>query len=604
MKKWNALLLAAVLPCAALAPASAADSPLVLGMLEIRGLDSLAAASFELSKAAGNPVSKEMVAMMLYGALGTMPGLGIPAGGTVRAVAFDDGSDSGGVAILLPVENEGADYLTGLGQNGWKNESETADGLLHYVAPDGSRMAWSEVYFLKRGATLIAGPSAAAVRLLDAAAPALPPILPVEGDVAVQIRPAALAEAFAPQFAERMDQAFKNPGLPANSAAMGDLYVKAYLAAAQQVDECVLGLGVADGNLNVHTRVAPVAGTELAQWLKTVKPPSAATATVALPDALAVETMNLGDLGLLAPAYFRFLERLMDVMPSGLEPAALARYMDNEKTCYAQLAGDIGIALLPPTQAVPLNLAEYVALKDPAILRARMPEMLQSGNDMMAAMADQTDQPMPFQIETALGEPREYRGIAVDRVAYAFRLGGKLAAIWPASIPTKFDVEIAWLPDGMIVATAGGATTEALVDRALDGTAAPLSTWPAWQALHPEPERNLVDLAHLALFDAVRAYLALGDSIAGGSNADFVPDGPGNLESSSYVMGGLMSRVRFRLADIAAITAKAKEAQAQAIAAMQQQMEAQDELADESAAEETADDVPEEVPAPAPAPAE
>ena len=612
MNKWNGLVLSALILCAALLPAQAADSPLVLGLLEIRGLDSLAASAFELSKAAGSPTPKEMISMVLYGALGTMPGMGLPAEGTVRAVAFDNGSDNGGWAILLPVANEGADYLAGLGQNGWKNESETADGLLHYVAPDGAGVAWKEVYFLKRGATLLAAQTADDARMADAAQPLLPPILPVEGDVAIQIRPAALVEAFAPQIAEQMDQAFKNPDLPASSAAMGDLYVKAYLAAAKQMEECDLGLGVADGNLNVHTRVAPVAGTALAQWFQTVKPASAATAIVALPDALGVETMNLGDLSLLAPAYFQFLEKLMSAMPSGLDPAALARYMDNEKTCYAQLVGDIGLALLPPTKEIPLRLAEYVALKDAAILRARMPEMIQSNNDMMKGMAREASQPMPFQVEITLGEPREYRGVAVDKMTYAFQLDEKMAAIWPAAFPAKLDIELAWVPGGLVASTAGAATTDALVDRALDGTATPVTALPAWQALHPEPEANLVDVSHLALFDAVRAYLALGDSLNGGNRAEYVPAGSGNLEGSSYILAGLMSRLRFSLADISAIGEKIKEVQAKAEAAMRQQMDAQgvtplgddsevETWSDAESAETGADIGEEEIQTPAPA---
>lgn len=575
MNKWTRSILSVLILCAARLSAQAADSPRVLALVEIRGLDSLAAAAFELSKAAGSPAPKEMVSMALYGALGTMPGMGLPAEGTVRAVAFENGSDRGGWAILLPVADEGADYLAGLGQNGWKNESETADGLLHYVAPDGAAVPWPEVYFLKRGATLLAAQTADDVRRADAAKPLLPPILPVEGDVAFQIRPAALVEAFAPQIAEQMDQAFKNPELPANSAAMGDLYVKAYLAAAKQVAEFDLGLGVADGNLNLHTRVAGVAGTALAQWLETVKPAAAATAVVALPDALGVETLNLGDLSLLAPAYFQFLEKLMGAMPAGLEPAAYARYMENEKACYAQLAGDVGLALLPPTKDLPLRVAEYVALKDSAILRARMPEMIQSNNEVMKAMVRDASQPMPFQIEIALGEPREYRGIAVDKMVYAFQLDEKMAAIWPQAFPAKLDVELAWVPGGLIVSTAGAATTDALVDRALDGAATPVAAWPAWQALYPEPEANLAAVSHLALFDAVRAYLALGDSLNGGARADVVPASSGNLEGSAYVMQGLMGRLRFRLADIAAIGEKIKENQAKAMAGMQQQMETQ-----------------------------
>ncbi len=588
MKKWQVPLLSALVLCASLGAAPAADAPLVLGMMEIRGLDTLSSSAFELSKAAGSPMPKEMVSMMLYGALGTMPGMGIPADGTVRAVAFNNGSDQGGLAVLLPVENEGADYLSGLGQNGWKNESETADGLLHFTPPDGSGMAWNEVYFLKRGPTLIAAKTAEDARLADAASSALPPILAVEGDLAIQIRPAALAEAFGPLIAEQMDKAFKEPGVPTNAAAMGELYGKAYLAAAKQVDEFVVGLSVADGNLNVHTRLAPAAGTALARWFETVKSPSAATAVVALPDALGVETLNLGNLDLLAPAYFRFVDEVLKAMPSSLGPETLSRYLENEKTCYAQLAGDFGFALLPPTKECPLRFAEYVALKDSAILRARVPEMVQAANDMFkAAMAIETNSPLPFEIGLVLGEPREYREIAVDKLTYSIVPGQALAAMWPKSIPAKFDVELAWVPGGLLAGIGDAALTDALVDRALDGAAAPLTDLPAWKAAYPDPDAELVDVAHLALFDAVRAYLALGDSSSGGGNAALIPATPGNLESASYRMEGLMTRLRFRLADIAAIGEKVKEAQAQAMAEMQRQMEAQGATSfeDESAAE-------------------
>ena len=82
------LLLGALL----LSAPAAAETPAALGLLEIRGAESLAAAGFELSQAAGQPVPKEMISLGLYGALGTMPGMGLPAEGTVRAVAFDNGT--------------------------------------------------------------------------------------------------------------------------------------------------------------------------------------------------------------------------------------------------------------------------------------------------------------------------------------------------------------------------------------------------------------------------------------------------------------------------------------------------------------------------------
>lgn len=58
---------------------------------------------------------------------------------------------------------------------------------------------------------------------------------------------------------------------------------------------------------------------------------------------------------------------------------------------------------------------------------------------------------------------------------------------WPRSalaFPAKLDIELAWVPGGLVASTASAATTDALVDRALDGTATPGAALPAWQALH------------------------------------------------------------------------------------------------------------------------
>ena len=563
MKRIPTLLLSILVFAVGLLPAPAADeAPAVLGLLEIRGLDALAAAGFELSKAAGNPVPKEMISMGLYGALGTMPGLGIPPESTVRAVLFRSDAPRGGWAVLLPVAGDGADYLKSLGQSGWRSEADAADGILHFSAPPAGQVPLKDVYFLQRGATLVAAGSADDVRRAEALRPGLPPILPAEGDVVVQIRPAALAEAYGPRMAARMSAGFRNSELPAQAAAMGALYAQVYLAAAKQIQACTLGLGVADGKLNLHAHVAPRPDTAFARWAATVRPPSAAANVVALPDALAVEILNLGDLQEVLPAYFRFSEKLMALLPADGDPAAFQAYIDNEKAGYAQLAGDVGFALLPPTKDAPLRFAQYAALKDAAAVRGLLPELVRGANEMAATMAKSGEE-LPFRVELSLGEPREHREIAVDRLTYAFQLDGQMGALWPAAVPTKFEIELAWVPGGLLAAVGDAALTDALVDRALDGSAEPLTAWPAWQALYPEPDARLVDTAHVALFDALRAYLAWTDAADNGRRAQQVPATAGNLETCSYVFDGLMTRIRFSLADVAAAAEKIQAAKAQ-----------------------------------------
>lgn len=595
MKRILGLLSSVLLLGALRVSAPAAETPAVLGLLEIRGLNALAAAGFELSKAAGNPVPKEMISMGLYGALGTMPGLGIPPESTVRAVAFRSDRPRGGWALLLPVENEGADYFSSLAQNGWKNETETADGIQHFIAPPGI-VPVSDVYFLQRGATLVAAGNADDVRRAEALRPSLPPILPAEGVVAFQIRPAALADAFGPQMTEQMSGAFQGPELPAHAAAMGTLYAQAYLAAARQIQECTLGIGVADGRLNVHSRVAPLPGTAFARWVATIRPPAEAANVVALPEALAVEILNLGDLQEVLPAYFRFSEKMLALLPAGTDPAAFQPYIDNEKTSYAQLAGDVGFALLPPTQAAPLRFAQYAALKDAAVVRGLLPELVRGANEMAAAMA-KSEEDLPFRIELALGEPREYREIDIDRLTYAFQLDGQMGAIWPSAIPTKFEIDLAWIPGGLLATVGDAALIETLVDRALDGGSAPLTAWPAWQALYPEPESRLVDTAHLALFDAVRAYLALADAADGGQRAQQAPATAGHLEACSYVFDGIMTRIRFSLADISAAAEKIQAANVQRKSTGRQRQPAPDSMPAEDETSFAVEDVPAEAPA-------
>lgn len=579
MKKASILVLSVLVWCAAVWPALAAESPAVLGILEIRGLDSLAASAFELTKAAGQPMPKEMVSMALYGALGTMPGMGIRPDGTVRALWLDNGSEEGGLALLLPVDNDGADYLAGLGQAGWKNDAETAEGIEHFTPPEGSGMAWPEVYFLKRGAQLLAAPNADDARAADAALAGLPPILPVEGDVALLLHPAALMDVFGPQIEEGMDQAFQAaPGAPAEAAAMGALYARGYMAVAKQLDQFALGLGVANGNLNIHSRVAPVAGTTLAQWFASVHAPSAAASIVNLPGALYVQTAHMGDAALIGPAYFRYLEELLKLLPQPEAGADFFKtYMANAQTYWDQLEGDFGVALLPPAPGKPLRAAEFVALKDNTAWRTLTREMIANEDAMLQALAGATNLPVRFGL--AAGEPREYREIAIDTIAYTLTPDESVAASWPEGIPTRLPIEMAWIPAGVLVTVGDSELTDQLIDRALDGTGTPVSDLPGWKAAYPNPDAPLVDLAHIALFDTVRAYLEVADGLTGGTLAANVPVGPGNLESTSYLaQGGIMSRVRFSLADIGAIGLKVKEAQEKAMAEMMKQMEMQGEM--------------------------
>jgi len=569
MKKWTTLVLTLTVLCASWLPGLAEEAPAVLGIVEIRGLDSLSASAAELAKAIGQPLPKEMLSMMLYGMLGTMPSMGIQPEGTLRGVLFQGDTPAPEMALLLPVENDGADYLAGLAAAGWANEAETAEGILHFVGPQDNQLTWKEIYFLPRGATLIAGQTADAVRKADAALSSLPPILQVEGDVAIQIRPALAIQAYDAEIQAGLEESLKpNPHTPPESAAMAKLYLESYLALGKQVDAMVLGIGVADGNLNLHQRMAPVADTTLARYLASIGTPSAAASVVNLPDALYAETAHAGDLSIIAPAYIRYAEEIMKLMPKaegseGPTDEFLATYMAGVMKYWAQIDGDIGISLLPPTKEYPLRLVEYVGLKDTAGLRELTRSMVASVNELMESLG--TNPNAPIEIEMSMGEPREYREVQIDTLTYGVIPGGQIAAMWPEMLPKQLKAEMAWVPNGVLVSVGDPSQTDGLVDSILDGSASPITSRASWKAAYPMPEKNLVDVSHISIFESIRSYIKLVDSYRDepSNSVAMIPAGPGNLESASYMaIGGAMTRLRFSLVDIAAIAEKVTEVQA------------------------------------------
>ena len=570
MKNRLALLLSGLLLCSMAAGNGYGQ---MLGALEIRGIDNLASAVFDFSKAIGQPVPKEMVSLGLYGALGSMPGMGIEANGTLRAVWFAGDEEFGSVVVVIPVEGNGDNYLASLGQSGWSSEPGSKDGIVKLNAPDGTFLPWRELYLMRQGSTVVAGKTEEDVVAGAALLGEIPPILPAEGVVAKLIRPAAMVEAFRPQIGEAMDTAFRGAGGGNPEAAeVAQAYVGGYLAVAEQIDGIALGIGVADGNLNLHGRMEPVKGSLIAQWMGTLRSPSSMTAAVNLPGALFVETANLGDVNLLADPYFNFLESMLAAIPAELNKEDFQPYFDGVRNAWSQFDGDFGIALLPPTREKPLRLAEYAALKDPSAVRGLIAPLVENANRLIgAAMA--MDAESPVELSLAQEESRDYKGIAVDRLRYRIEPGKGVEAFWPAGRSLDIEVELAWMPKGVLAGIGGAEITDMLIDRALDGNNMPVEALDAWKAFYPVPDRNLVDATHIAAFDALRGYLTLFDAISGEKSANSIPEGSGNVSSLSYLaMDGMMTRFKISLGDIAAIAAKMQEIQQKAIQSRQESL--------------------------------
>ena len=208
MKKWSFLLVTILL--VGICPTGAQSADAVLGILEVRGIDNLANAAATFTEAVGNPVPGEVISQFLLKGLLSETGAGINRLGNMRLIWLDnDDANTGEWVVCLPVEDGGADYLKSLGEAGWANHDGDDSDIQRFTAPDPAPVPWPEIYFAAAGSQLLVSDAPEALRHMQAILPNLPPILPAEGNLALQLRPAAIVDAYSPQIEEFMDTLLK-----------------------------------------------------------------------------------------------------------------------------------------------------------------------------------------------------------------------------------------------------------------------------------------------------------------------------------------------------------------------------------------------------------
>ncbi len=292
----------------------------------------------------------------------------------------------------------------------------------------------------------------------------------------------------------------------------GRLYIEGHLAVGRQIQSFAEGIGVGEGHLLLHVDMTPVAGSRLARWVATIESPSPATGVANLPGAIFSAAAHLGDLSLIREPYFRYMEQLLGIMGRQMPADSMTDYLESLKAYWENSGSDFGLAVLPPTREAPLRMAEYLSVRNPAALRGLNARMIGAANNLFqASMATAPSQPFTF--ELVAGESREYREIPVDRMTYRLTAGPDMAKIWPEGRTLELGIEQAWLPDGVLVGIGGSDITDQLVDRALDGAAAPISDLDAWKAFFPRPGSGGDGRA--AVLDGLREYLGLLDSVTG-----------------------------------------------------------------------------------------
>lgn len=554
-----ALLLTTLLIFTLLLPATAPAA--VLGIVEVRGINNLADTASEFAEAIQLPFDQDSISEALFGFLQAPEGKGLEPNGTFRLLWLNTNGEENEMAILLPVPDDGSDFIAQLIEAGWTVQSDPDETPLRLDAPPGAfRTIGTELYFIQRDHLLILANQRGTVQLAAEEADDLPGILPVEGVVAAQLYPAKILEILGESLVENMEKTIDAMQSDRDRAkALPQLYARGYIAVARQLESFAQGLTVANNNLALHTHAVPVADSLLARWCATLESPSATSAVANLPGALISVAMHQGDIQLLTSAYLRYYEAVMTIIAEEAMAEAGAEYIEILRETQALGISEAAMALLPPTRKTPVNLVQVNTCQDTAAMRQLNTRSMELATKTVPSDLLKAD--VPFEVTIQQDTPREYRDIPIDRATC--RLTFTEAADWIGGAGFFLDIPIeqAWLPKAAISTIGGGAAvTEQLIDRALDGTATPISDIAAWAAAYPRPESDRISMGYFAMFETLRAYTALFDSVADTNHAEAIPDSPGNLATFSYrSQNGLSARLRFPLADIASLVRSANE---------------------------------------------
>ncbi|MBR4190471.1 MAG: hypothetical protein IKQ55_10985 [Kiritimatiellae bacterium] len=411
-------------------------------------------------------------------------------------VRFDFGSHPETTFCSFSPEDRQA-FFDLLDAESWTREPDTPEGWQVLVPPSASfRYHIASI----DGKTVISEDPDALRAALDLY-PSLPARIPAEGGIAGQIRPDCLQDsAFDP---DRVALARRN------------------------VDSLSAGLGLDGDTLALHAVLAPVPGSDLVGYYRSLGgpiPPS--TACVNLPGAVAfyadASDPSLPDVfrDTAAPAFVAGIDRRRAGQPSSI--------------ALFPPAGTDAPGTLPLPRAV-----AFAGLVDTPTARPALLSLFARHSDT-----------------ASLVPAAPHRDILVDTltvadpVAFARHLdqlcgggGATPCAILAQGLAAgQITLSLAWLPDGILFAAndAGSDLLHAAIDAALDGTATPFEETPAFRAAYPGPDGPACAIAHL---DLPALLAALPPQIA--SLLPAIPD-PCSIDCLSYIAtdGTLAARVR------------------------------------------------------------
>ncbi len=384
-----------------------------------------------------------------------------------------------------------------LAAESWTNEPDAPEGWQVVVPPSGS---FRYCIAAADGKTAVSENPDALRAALDLQ-PSLPASLPAEGDIAGQIRPDCLQDsAFDP---DRVALVRRN------------------------VDSLSAGLGLDGDTLALHAVLAPVPGSDLVGYYRSLGgpiPPS--TACVNLPGAVAfyadASDPSLPDAfrNVAAPSFMAGVDRRRAGQPSSI--------------ALFPPAGSDAPGTLPLPRAV-----AFAGLVDTPTARTALLSLFARHSDTASLVPAAPHRDIP--VDTlAVADP-----VAFARHLDKFGGGGgatPCAILAQGLAAGKITLSLAWLPDGLLLAAndADFSLLHAAIDAALDGTATPFDQTPAFRAAYPEPDAPACAIAHL---DLPALLAGLPQQIA--SFIPAIPD-PCSIDFFGYIAddGSLAARLR------------------------------------------------------------
>ncbi len=540
----------------------------VLAQVEIRGLDKVAADVATLTEAAGQPMPGEALLGMAGGALGSPELTGLDVSGVFRLIVLEsEGFPEAPptAALIAPVIGDGQAYLEAVGQ-GMEAAGEE-DGVHTFTkGANAPPMGPPEMHIGLVDGGAVIGMEADAVRQVRGMAAGFfsSTGAQIPGTVAVRVDVATLLEIVEPMMDEKMGEMKKAleaaeeqeksvapPTMPEMDVAkVLDAEVDFMMGLMRQLDQLGLGLGVADGALQIHSVMQPKSDSPFADALADSRPPVDAVRTALPADALYAQAMFIPGLDMMIEPYIDFMTDLYAGMgPEMLELAG--PMMTIMKDIDGLYPGDVAMGVVPGKDGEWPAFVEVATVTDPD-------RMLKMIDDMIAVQEGFADtEALGYTYSLTREVSRTHRDIDITSYTIQMEFGDDMAKSMPPGFDTFFQnlrYDLAFVNDLAVYSMGPSNATEATIDRLLDGTGAAVTQGAAFRSRFPLLAQEPLDAFTMNLFDAARAVLTLVPEEMSES-APPIPQGPGTLAGYTEVRdGSLRSTMAVGLADIAAVS--------------------------------------------------